>query len=343
MLLPVGAAFGPLARTVEFRAIFTRTRKARTLLPAAFVAGSVKARLVEIARTIARGTGVALTAILTLLPRLRITAVCAKILAGATVGRTAREFLVPAKFSLRPVATGAIAIARRPGTEGPIATRTVAVFTKTFATRRIGPLLAAAFSRGIGLLVAKFAIGKTSSRACVVAITARRPVVAIKIRPVAARLERTRLATIIARAKILTRSTIPGVALAIPGVAIAIPGVALAISEIAAGAIIPVEALRTVAEIPARRTIVVAVALAGVGLAPTRIRLLAKRPRTVGLSGIGTPLAVVLPSKPALGELLFRPPRRPGAAFTAERPVTPAAGIVVFVVIAGHEWSLRCR
>ena len=134
-----------------------------------------------------------------------------------------------------------------------------------------------------------------------------------------------------------------GVALAIPGVAIAIPGVALAISEIAAGAIIPVEALRTVAEIPARRTIVVAVALAGVGLAPTRIRLLAKRPRTVGLSGIGTPLAVVLPSKPALGELLFRPPRRPGAAFTAERPVTPAAGIVVFVVIAGHEWSLRCR
>src|SRR5438093_3333869 len=247
MLLPVGAAFGPLARTVEFRAIFTRTRKARTLLPAAFVAGSVKARLVEIARTIARGTGIALTAILTLLPRLRITAVCAKILAGATVGRTARKLLVTAKFSLRPVATGAIAIARRPGTEGPIATRTVAVFTKTFATRHIAPLLAAAFSRGIGLLVAKFAIGKTSSRAWVVAITARRPVVAIKIRPVAARLERTRLATIIARAKILTRSTIPGVALAIPGVAIAIPGVALAISEIAAGAIIPVEALRTVA------------------------------------------------------------------------------------------------
>jgi hypothetical protein len=30
-------------------------------------------------------------------------------------------------------------------------------------------------------------------------------------------------------------------------------------------------------------------------------------------------------------------------ALAAARPVTPAAGIVVFVAIAGHEWSLEYR
>ena len=77
MLLPVGAAFGPsrvalrsLAGTVEFRAILARTRKARTLLAAAVVARPIKARLVEIARAVAGGTGIALAAILALLPRL---------------------------------------------------------------------------------------------------------------------------------------------------------------------------------------------------------------------------------------------------------------------------------
>ena len=84
-----------------------------------------------------------------------------KILARATIGRTARELLVTAKFSLRPIATGAIAITRRPGAKRPIATRTVAVLAKAFATRRIGPLLAATFARGIGLPVAKLPVGRT--------------------------------------------------------------------------------------------------------------------------------------------------------------------------------------
>ena len=176
MLLPIGAACRSLAGTVEFRAILARTREARTLLAASVVARSVKARLVEIARAFAGGTGIALAPILTLLPRLGITAISTtigtvtKILARASIGRTARELLVTAKFSLRPIATGTIAIARRPGAERPIATRTVAVFSKTFAARRIGPLLATAFSRGIGLLVAKFPVGKTSRRTRIVAI-----------------------------------------------------------------------------------------------------------------------------------------------------------------------------
>src|SRR5205823_2840176 len=112
MLLPVGAALRPVTGPIEFRAIFARTGKARTLIATAVVAGSVKARLVEIART----------------------------------------------------------IARRAGAEGPIAPWTVAVLAKTFAARRIGPLLATAFSRGIGLLVAKFPIGETSRRTRIVAI-----------------------------------------------------------------------------------------------------------------------------------------------------------------------------
>jgi hypothetical protein len=77
MLLPIGAAFGPsrvavaipLTRTIEFRAILARTGKARTLLATTVVARPVKARLVEIARTVTGGTGIAFAAILALLPR----------------------------------------------------------------------------------------------------------------------------------------------------------------------------------------------------------------------------------------------------------------------------------
>ena len=103
-----------------------------------------------------------------------------RILARASIGRAARKLLVTAKFSFRPITTGTISVARWPGTEGAIATRTVTVFTKTFAARRIGPLLAAAFSRSIRLLVAKFPLGKTSGWPSIVAITARRTVVAIE-------------------------------------------------------------------------------------------------------------------------------------------------------------------
>ena len=75
MLLPVGAAFGPLTRAVELRTIaggtiLARTREARTLVTTAIVAGAVEARFVETARAIAGGVGIAVAAILALLPRL---------------------------------------------------------------------------------------------------------------------------------------------------------------------------------------------------------------------------------------------------------------------------------
>ena len=83
----------------------------------------------------------------------------AKILARAAIGRATREFLVAAEFSLgdRP---GTIAIARRPRAVRAIAARPVAVFAKTFAARRVGPLLAVAFPRRIGFLVAEFPVGE---------------------------------------------------------------------------------------------------------------------------------------------------------------------------------------
>ena len=93
---------------------------------------------------------------------------------------------------------------------------------------------------------------------------------------------------------------------------------------------------------------VIAIALAGVRFSTAGIRLLAERFCAVGLPGIGTPLAVALVTvalagKPALGEFLLRPPRRSRAALAAGGPIAPAAGIVVFVVIAGHECSLGSK
>ena len=54
-------------------------------------------------------------------------------------------------------------------------------------------------------------------------------------------------------------------------------------------------------------------------------------------------LAVAL-AKPALGELLLGPAGGARPAFAARGTVTPAAGIVVFVSVAGHEGSrFVCR
>jgi hypothetical protein len=112
----------------------------------------------------------------------------------------------------------------------------------------------------------------------------------------------------------------------------------------AARRIIPVEARRG------------ALTLAGVGLARTRIGLFAIGLVTIRLDGIGTPLAIAFAGKATFGELLLRTPGGPRAALAASgtaltlaraalavaRPITPAAGIIVFVVIAGHEGS-HCR
>ena len=55
------------------------------------------------------------------------------------------------------------------------------------------------------------------------------------------------------------------------------------------------------------------------------------------VAGIRAPLAVAFGFKSPLGEFLLRPAGGAGAAFSARRAITPAAGIVVFVIVAGHE------
>jgi hypothetical protein len=304
MLLPVGAARRSFAGAIEFRTILARPLKPRAILAAAIVPRAVEARLVEMARALAGGPGIAPAAVVALLPRLVFT----------TLGAVTEILARPPRESLLAIAGG------------PIAEGTVA-------------------ARRIGSLVAELPVGGTPGRTGIVAVTARPPFVAIIIRPLTARFERTLLA-VIPCAKILPRSAIPGVALAISRVALAISRVALAIPEISAWAVIATETLRPIAKIPARAVVVPArrpaFPLAGVGLPAERLSLA---------------VTVIPGAKPALGEFLLRPPRRPGAALAtagtalvvagvalaAARPVTPAAGIVVFVAIAGHEWSLEYR
>ena len=326
MFLPVGAAFRALTRTVEFRTVFAGAIEFRTLaertvtggaiLARLVVARFVKTRLVEIPRTVTRA-GIAFATIIALLPRLGIAALrpIAEILARATVGgATGGELLGAAKFSL-----GTIAVARRPRTVRAIAARPVAVLAETFAARGIGPLFTVAVARRVRLFIAEFSVGRSRGRAGVVAVATIevRPVAARRVRAlvaatVFARLERTLLAVaVIARPKILPRPTVAAVA--------------LAIRTIASGTVVAIESRRPrrVAKIPARRTIVT---IAGVRLAPARIGLLA-----IGF------VAVAFAGKAALGEFLLRSTRCAGAALAAGRAVTPAAGIVVFIIIAGHE------
>ncbi|HEY7006263.1 MAG TPA: hypothetical protein VH392_07225, partial [Sphingomicrobium sp.] len=268
MFLPVSAARWSLARP----------RKPRAILAAAIVPRAVEARLVEMARALAGGPGIAPAAVIALLPRLVFTA----------LGAVAKLLARPTRESLLAIARGSIA-------KGTVATRPIAVLPETFSARRVGTL------------VAELLVLKPPGWARVIPVTSRRAgvTIPIKVRPIAARLERALLAiAILTLAEILARATIAGVALAISGVA-------FAISEIATGTVVPVEARpRPIAKIPARRTII-AIALAGIGL-------LAKRFCPSGLPGIGTPLAAVVPgAEPALGELLLRSPRRPRAALAS--------------------------
>src|SRR5262249_6324502 len=118
---------------------------------------------------------------------------------------------------------------------------------------------------------------------------------------------------------------------------------------ITAGAVIPVEAARTITAL--------AVAIPERPVAARRARgveITARRTVaiTIALAGIRAPLAVIAFSRGAAPcEFLLRPPCGaetafpPGGAFAVTAgaasagAITPAAGIVVFVVVAGHEWS----
>jgi hypothetical protein len=70
-----------------------------------------------------------------------------------------------------------------------------------------------------------------------------------------------------------------------------------------------------------------------------RITILAARRTIITFACIWTPFALRLPLKTALGKFLVRAPRNARTALAAGRPVASAPGIVVFIVVAGHEGS----
>jgi hypothetical protein len=183
----------------------------------------------------------------------------------------------------------------------------------------IRPLLAIAVATGVGPLVAEFAVLEfavleSSRRATLIAVTVvalgpRRAIVAIEARAIPARLE----------IALLAASTV-----------IPIPARRPVTTVTARWTIIPAEALRTlvVAIEAARRSIVIPAARRTV-IAVAGIRALA----TVAFEFFRPKAARFEFS----GELLLRPPRLARAALAARRTVAPAAGGVIFVIVAGHE------
>ena len=181
MLLP-GVAL--LARTIEFRTVVAASRgprKPRTLVAARLarlvVTGLVEARLVEIPRAVARRTGIGRAS-----SRGPASRFCHGLESPRSPGRWPRSRRSPK--SLRGPRSGAPRenFLSPPNFRSPcaddravrtIALRPVAVFAKTFAARRVGPLLATAIARGIGLLVAEFPVGKSRRRAGIAALAAR--------------------------------------------------------------------------------------------------------------------------------------------------------------------------
>jgi hypothetical protein len=75
-----------------------------------------------------------------------------------------------------------------------------------------------------------------------------------------------------------------------------------------------------------------------------RVTVFAARRTILAFSRIRPPLALRLARKTAFGELLPRAPRNPRAALAAGRAVASAPGVVVFIIVAGHERSrFGCR
>ncbi len=294
--------FRPLAKwAIALRAILARTRKSRTLLAAA-----VLARLIEAWFVITAGrTGIPPDMIggrsIALLPRFRLAAIPR----GALAIPAAK---ILAWSAVRRTARGKLLVAAEFPLR-PIPTRPIAIARRA---RRIRAIC----SRAVAVLAETFAprsIGPLRSAAF-----ARRVGLLVAEFPVLKTGGRAGLITVEIRA-------------------VAARGIgALFAAVLAAGAVFAVEARRTGRVIPvtAGRC---AVAFAGVSLAAARMRLLVIRSAALGLAGRGALLALALGRKTALGELLLGSARGAGAAFAASRPVTPAAGIVVFVVIAGHE------
>jgi len=91
-----------------------------------------------------------------------------------------------------------VAITRRPGIVGAITSGPVAVFAETFATRRVGSLLATIVTGRVGPLVAEFLLLEACRRSGFAALALRRTVIAIVFRAIAARRGRALVALTLA-------------------------------------------------------------------------------------------------------------------------------------------------
>ena len=322
------AVLAVLPRTIEFRtlakraialgaitlgAIFARTRKPRTFVAAAILTRLVKTRPIKIACAVAGRTGIASGMIgrrsIALLPGLGFAPVgaairpVAEILARPPVGPAA-EILAraPIRRAARKLLVAA-EFSRRPITV-PRRPRTI----RAVSPRPIAVLAETLATRGVGPLFAAAFPWRVRF------LVAEFPVLEARGRP---RVASGGVGALFAAAILAARRAV--VTAEVRAIAARGIGALFAATVLASGTV---------------------VALAGVRLAGPRIGLLDVGSGALGFGGIGPLLALALGRKilaGALGELLLGPPRGAGTALAAARPVTPAAGIVVLVGIAGHE------
>lgn len=307
MLVPVGAAFGTLARPIEFRPVAA----ASSAVVIAITTGPIKlGTLTE--RTIARCAIVArareprtvlaaavFATVVTLLPRL----VLAAIAAAEILARTLAEIL-----ARRTIATRT-RVALLPGLGiAALATIARAVATVGAASRKLALAVELAFrtitARRIRALVAELLVARPAGGTRVVAIpAARRTVVTAIGGAVTTRLERPLLA--VARGAI--------------GEGTVATRLEAALAAILAAAVVALEA-GTVAEVAAG-CIALLAAAEGAAFAVAAGR---------------AAIAIALALEAALGEFLLGAARLAGTAL-GRASITPAAGIVVFVAVARHE------
>jgi hypothetical protein len=228
-------------------------------------------------------------------------AIAAVVPVALTIRRTSREFPLAIELSLRTIAT-----ARR--TVGKLSLTTPSL-TTSLGSRAFAAVAKTLAAGRIGSLLTVPVTRRVGLSLAELSLggsrrrTGSAAIVTIEPRPVSARLESALLAVASARGPVRKR-------------------------PIATGALIPAET-RLVAIGAARSVTVVATA--------RRPALAEGAPVAIGFAA--KILAKILAAKAAFGELLLRTSRCAGTALGAGRPIAPAAGIVVFVAVAGHERS----
>jgi len=164
-------------------------------------------------------------------------------------------------------------------------------------------------------LVGEFPVLEAAGRTRVVPFAPRRAIVTEMARAIAARLERPLPSPAIARRASGERPVATGTI---------VGGTIVAIAMEALGCpIIAKIAARGIVVAAARRTAFAVAAIGPLGAVTLALEILAPQPALAKF----------------LGEFLLRAPGAAGAALAASRPITPAAGIVVIIVVAGHEGS----